>query len=61
MGAPKNSSFPPFDRLGMSKVEIKSKFDEIVAFSKVEKFLDIPSKHYSSGMQGELTATKEYL
>ncbi len=36
--------------LGMSKVEIKSKFDEIVAFSEVEKFLDTPVKRYSSGM-----------
>jgi lipopolysaccharide transport system ATP-binding protein len=36
--------------LGMSKVEIKSKFDEIVAFSGVEKFLDTPVKRYSSGM-----------
>jgi len=36
--------------LGMSRVEIKSKFDEIVAFAEVEKFLDTPVKHYSSGM-----------
>ncbi|MBD2165768.1 ABC transporter ATP-binding protein [Calothrix membranacea FACHB-236] len=36
--------------LGMSKTEIKSKFDEIVAFAEVEKFLDTPVKHYSSGM-----------
>lgn len=36
--------------LGMSKGEIKSKFDEIVAFAEVEKFLDTPVKHYSSGM-----------
>jgi lipopolysaccharide transport system ATP-binding protein len=36
--------------LGMTKAEIKSKFDEIVAFSEVEKFLDTPVKHYSSGM-----------
>ncbi|MBV8885374.1 MAG: ATP-binding cassette domain-containing protein [Chroococcidiopsidaceae cyanobacterium CP_BM_RX_35] len=36
--------------LGMSKVEIKKKFDEIVAFSEVEKFLDTPVKRYSSGM-----------
>jgi lipopolysaccharide transport system ATP-binding protein len=34
----------------MSKTEIKSKFDEIVAFSEVEKFLDTPVKRYSSGM-----------
>jgi lipopolysaccharide transport system ATP-binding protein len=36
--------------LGMTKAEIRSKFDEIVAFAEVEKFLDTPVKHYSSGM-----------
>lgn len=36
--------------LGMSKAEIKSRFDEIVAFSEVERFLDTPVKRYSSGM-----------
>jgi lipopolysaccharide transport system ATP-binding protein len=36
--------------MGMSKVEIKRKFDEIVAFAGVEKFLDTPVKRYSSGM-----------
>src|SRR4030043_496337 len=36
--------------LGMRKEEIKKKFDEIVAFSEVEKFLDTPMKRYSSGM-----------
>ncbi len=36
--------------LGMSKSEIKRKFDEIVAFAEVEKFLDTPVKRYSSGM-----------
>ncbi len=36
--------------LGMTKSEIKSKFDEIVAFSEVERFLDTPVKRYSSGM-----------
>lgn len=36
--------------LGMGKEEIKHKFDEIVAFAEVEKFLDTPVKRYSSGM-----------
>jgi lipopolysaccharide transport system ATP-binding protein len=36
--------------LGMSKAEISRKFDEIVAFAEVEKFLDTPVKRYSSGM-----------
>lgn len=36
--------------LGMSKAEINNKFHEIVAFAEVEKFLDTPVKHYSSGM-----------
>lgn len=36
--------------LGMSRVDIKRKFDEIVAFAEVEKFLDTPVKRYSSGM-----------
>lgn len=36
--------------LGMSRVEIRRKFDEIVAFAGVEKFLDTPVKRYSSGM-----------
>jgi lipopolysaccharide transport system ATP-binding protein len=36
--------------LGMSKSEIKNKFDEIVAFAEIEKFLDTPVKRYSSGM-----------
>ncbi len=36
--------------LGMKKAEIDRKFDEIVAFSEVEKFIDTPVKRYSSGM-----------
>lgn len=36
--------------LGMSKLEIERKFDEIVAFAEIEKFLDTPVKRYSSGM-----------
>ena len=34
----------------MSRGEIRKKFDEIVAFAEVERFLDIPVKRYSSGM-----------
>jgi lipopolysaccharide transport system ATP-binding protein len=37
--------------LGMRRKEIESKFDDIVDFSGVEKFLDTPLKHFSSGMQ----------
>lgn len=37
--------------LGMKRREIEGKFDEIVDFSGVEKFLDTPLKHFSSGMQ----------
>jgi len=36
--------------LGMKRFEIARKFDEIVAFAEVEKFIDTPVKHYSSGM-----------
>lgn len=40
--------------LGMRKAEIVSQFDEIVAFAELEKFLDTPVKHYSSGMHVRL-------
>jgi lipopolysaccharide transport system ATP-binding protein len=40
--------------LGMRKAEIDAKFDEIVAFSGVERFLDTPAKRYSSGMRVRL-------
>ena len=40
--------------LGMSAAEIRRKFDEIVAFADVERFLDTPVKRYSSGMQVRL-------
>ncbi|EMR03691.1 ABC transporter ATP-binding protein [Cesiribacter andamanensis] len=40
--------------LGMKRREVKAKFDEIVAFSGVEKFIDTPVKHYSSGMKVRL-------
>jgi len=36
--------------LGMTKQEISRKFDEIVAFAEIEKFIDMPVKHFSSGM-----------
>lgn len=40
--------------LGMSKKEIQRKFDDIVEFAGVEKFIDTPAKHYSSGMYTRL-------
>ena len=40
--------------LGMTKAEIKRKFDEIVAFAEIEKFIDTPVKFYSSGMSVRL-------
>lgn len=40
--------------LGMKRVEIDRQFDEIVAFAEVEKFIDTPVKHYSSGMRVRL-------
>lgn len=40
--------------MGMSRAEIRRKFDEIVAFAGVEQFLDTPVKHYSTGMYARL-------
>jgi len=40
--------------LGMSKADIAAHFDEIVSFSELEKFLDVPIKNYSSGMKSRL-------
>src|SRR6202140_3853428 len=40
--------------LGMARAEIRRKFDEIVAFAEVERFLDTPVKRYSSGMHVRL-------
>src|SRR4030067_556744 len=46
---------PPCGRIvGRKRAKIYRKFDEIVAFSEVEKFIDTPVKHYSSGMQVRL-------
>lgn len=40
--------------LGMTKEEINERFDEIVSFAEIEKFLDVPLKNYSSGMKARL-------
>lgn len=40
--------------LGMTNQEINERFDEIVAFAELEKFLDVPIKNYSSGMKARL-------
>ena len=43
--------------LGMTRAEVRSKLDEIVAFSEVEKYIDTPVKRYSSGMYVRLAFT----
>jgi ABC-2 type transport system ATP-binding protein len=40
--------------LGLSKNDIRKKFDEIVAFAELEQFIDVPVKYYSSGMNARL-------
>lgn len=40
--------------LGMTKASIQERFDDIVTFSELEKFLDVPLKNYSSGMKSRL-------
>jgi lipopolysaccharide transport system ATP-binding protein len=48
--------------LGMKKAEIDRKFDEIIAFAEIDKFIDTPVKHYSSGMYVRLAfAVAAYL
>jgi lipopolysaccharide transport system ATP-binding protein len=42
--------FPNGTIPGMSRAEVRKKFDEIVAFAEIEKFLDTPVKRYSSNM-----------
>ena len=44
--------------LGMKRSEIEARFDEIVAFSEIERFLDTPVKHYSSGMYMRLACSR---
>ena len=47
--------------LGMSRAEVRKKFDEIVAFAEVEKFLDTPVKRHSSGMHVRLARCRNLL
>jgi lipopolysaccharide transport system ATP-binding protein len=43
--------------LGMTRAELRGKFDEIVDFAEIERFLETPLKHYSSGMKVKLAFT----
>jgi hypothetical protein len=47
-------SSQPIDLMGMTKADIRSRFDDIVGFAGVEAFLDMPVKRYSTGMRARL-------
>lgn len=50
----RENTYPSGSILGMSKREIDRKFDEIVVFAEIEKFIETLVKHYSSGVYGRL-------